>query len=291
MVPCHVLDLFDKLISPILCYGSEIWGFSGAKDVEKVHLKFCKKLLAVKQCTQNDFIYGETGRTPLQTKRYMNIIKYWLKVTSSPNHKFIKATYDLLLNDLNDFPNKTNWASQVRDTLFNLGFNEVWYNQSVGNEAIFLFTLKQRLTDIFIQNWNARLNESSRAIFYRNLNFFCYKSYLDIKSDYLRHSLSRLRTSSHRLEVEVGRWAKPEKVPLERRICSTCNVLEDEHHFVIECSRYTELRRKYIKSYFYVRPNAHKFFELIQSTNANIVENLALFVYKAFTERNNYVFV
>ena len=96
-----------------------------------------------------------------------------------------------LLNDLNDFPNKTNWASQVRDTLFNLGFNEVWYNQSVGNEAIFLFTLKQRLTDISIQNWNARLNESNRAIFYRNLNFFCYKSYLDIKSDRLRHSLSR----------------------------------------------------------------------------------------------------
>ena len=91
--------------------------------------------------------------------------------------------------------------------------------------------------------------------------------------------------------MEVGRWAKPEKVPLERRICSTCNVLEDEHHFVIECSRYTELRRKYIKSYFYIRPNAHNFFELIQSTNANIVENLALFVYKAFKERNNYVFV
>ena len=120
-----------------------LWGVAGAKDVEKLHLKSCKKLLAVKQYTQNDFIYGETGRSPLQTKRYMNIIKYWLKVTLSPNHKFIKATYDLLLNDLNDFPNKTNWASQVRDTLFNLGFNEVWYNQSVGNEAIFLFTLKQ----------------------------------------------------------------------------------------------------------------------------------------------------
>ena len=96
-VPSHVLDLFDKLISSILCYDSEIWGVAGAKDVEKVHLKFCKKLRAVKQCTQNDFIYGETGRTPLQTKRCMNIIKYWLKVTSSPNHKFIKATYDLFI--------------------------------------------------------------------------------------------------------------------------------------------------------------------------------------------------
>ena len=123
------------------------------------------------QCTQNDFIYGETGRTPLQTKRYMNIIKYWLKVTSSRNHKFIQVTYDLLVNDLNDFPNKTNWASQVRDTLFNLGFKEVWYNQSVGNEAIFLFTLKQRLTYIFIQNRNARLNSQGELYFIETLIF------------------------------------------------------------------------------------------------------------------------
>ena len=26
--PKHVLELFDKLITPILCYGSEVWGFS-----------------------------------------------------------------------------------------------------------------------------------------------------------------------------------------------------------------------------------------------------------------------
>ena len=93
--------------------------------------------------------------------------------------------------------------------------------------------------------------------------------------------------------MEVDHQGKLEKVPLERRICYTCNVLEDEHHFVIECSRYTELQRKYIKSYLhvYVRPNAHIFFKLIQSTNANIVENLALFVYKAFKERNKYAFV
>ena len=69
LVPSHVLDLFDKLISPILRYGSEICGFGGAKGVEKVHLKFCKRLCNVMQCTQNDFIYVETGRTPLQTNK------------------------------------------------------------------------------------------------------------------------------------------------------------------------------------------------------------------------------
>ena len=60
--PSHVLELSDKLISPILCYGSEVRGFSKGKDIAKVHLQFCKRLLAVKHCTQNDFIFGEIGR-------------------------------------------------------------------------------------------------------------------------------------------------------------------------------------------------------------------------------------
>lgn len=55
-------------------YGSEILGFKKGEAIE-THLQFCKRILAVKQSTQNDFIYGELGRTPFQTKQYLNIIK------------------------------------------------------------------------------------------------------------------------------------------------------------------------------------------------------------------------
>ena len=40
--PKHVLELFDKLIKPILCYGREVWGFSKPVQQERVHLRFCK---------------------------------------------------------------------------------------------------------------------------------------------------------------------------------------------------------------------------------------------------------
>ena len=40
--PKHVLELFDKLVRPILCYGVEVWGFSKINLQEKIHLKFCK---------------------------------------------------------------------------------------------------------------------------------------------------------------------------------------------------------------------------------------------------------
>ena len=51
----HMPDLFDKLILPILNYGSEVWGFSKAETIERVHLQFRKHLLGVQ--TQINFIY------------------------------------------------------------------------------------------------------------------------------------------------------------------------------------------------------------------------------------------
>ena len=48
-------------------------------------------------------------------------------------------------------------------------------------------------------------------------------------------SLSRLRLSSHRLEVETGRSTRPKKTPFENRKCKFCNNLEDEYHFVLQC--------------------------------------------------------
>ena len=38
--PSHVLELFqiDKLVSPILNHGSEVWGFYKVKAIEIVHM-------------------------------------------------------------------------------------------------------------------------------------------------------------------------------------------------------------------------------------------------------------
>ena len=44
-------------------HSEEVWGFCKADKIETVHLQFCKRLLGVKQCSQNDFIYGELGQT------------------------------------------------------------------------------------------------------------------------------------------------------------------------------------------------------------------------------------
>ena len=229
LTPRHVLDLFDKLVTPILCYCSEVLGFCKADKIERVHLQFCKVLLGVKQSTQNTFIYGELGRMPYQLLRYFNSIKCWLKVINKSENKYVTIIYKMMLRDIIEINDrKTNWASLVKNILANLGFFEVWLNQGAGNVNQFLAVLRQRLKDQYIQDWSNVLENSSRARFYSNISDFYLQPYLEfITIRKFRIAMTKLRVSSHRLEVETGRWTRPVSTPFDDRICHICDKLED----------------------------------------------------------------
>ena len=94
----------------------------------------------------------------------------------------------------------------------------------------------------------------------------------------------------HHIEIEAGRWTRP-RTPVNERLCNTCNCLEDEYHFVIECCLYNSLRRKYIDQIYRVRPNMYKFVNLITSDNTRTINNLAIYVHKAFKVRNTAFFL
>ena len=206
----------------------------------------------------------------------------------SEENKYIKQVYNMMFDYIAIQPLKQNWTSCVKDLLSRLGFMAVWESQGVGNIETFLSVCKQRVRDVFTQNWHSRLENSTRARCYITLASFQYQKYLDILNiGKYRKSLSRLRLSSHRLEV--GRWAKPNKVPYENRKCKICNILEDEFHFLLECPLYAELRKRYINKYFWRRPNMPKFIQLLCTEHCKTLKNLSVFIEKAFQLRKESV--
>ena len=289
--PKHKLELFDKLVTPILNYGSEVWGFIQGNAIERVHLQFCKQLLGVKKTTQNDFVYGELGRTTLITKRYLNIVKYWFKILASGDRKYINIVYRMMLRDMDLKPNSVNWASLIKHLLMSLGFYDVWLAQGVEDYNVFILALKQRLSDNFIQNWHSRLESSSRATFYSSVAIFQLQPYLEkINVVKFQKAVSRLRVASHRLEIEAGRWARPNRIPINDRICRVCNVLEDEYHFVIECRLYEELRNKHIPKYYWLRPSMLKFVQLMKSDKVKLIRNVSQYILHAFKLRSEIMY-
>lgn len=123
-----VIELFDVACSSKMNYVAEVWGYTNAKDLERVHLKFCKRLLGVKSSTCTPAVYCELGRKPLLLTRTLRIIKYWFKVLRSQN---------CLIKSINEFDVKnmlSSWIIFVKNTLLSNGFGDVWYYPESVNE-------------------------------------------------------------------------------------------------------------------------------------------------------------
>ena len=280
-----VIDLFDKFIDPILNYGCEAWGFHSAPNIERVQLQFYKRILGVKGTTQNDFVYGILGRVPMIIKRQCQIVKYWTKIILGRKPAYVNSLYMSSLASI-DKGNANNWAYNLRNLLCSNGFGDIWRSQSVFDPDGFCNAFKTRLYDVYRQGWSGRLCDSSRAIFYRQVvTEHTFNQMLDtVNVPSHRIAFIRLICSSHRLGIETGRWQRPQ-IPRENRKCSACNKLDDEYHFLLECTLFTDYRNTFIKKYYWKRPSMMKCTQLLNTKNKKELRNVAKYIWRCFSLR------
>ena len=120
---------------------------------------------------------------------------------------------------------------------------------------------------------------------------FKFEPYLElVKDTKYRIAVSKFRASSHMLEIERGQHTRP-ITPVENR-CPRCNVIENELHFVLECTinkkEMLELFDKIrsIDSYYIDLPPENKFVYIMNTENVRIMKWFAQFVYSSFDTRS-----
>lgn len=66
-------NILDAYVTSVVCYGSEIWGFTATDVIECVRHTFIKHVLNVKLSASKYGMYGETGRhTSTMEQRMQN---------------------------------------------------------------------------------------------------------------------------------------------------------------------------------------------------------------------------
>ena len=271
------LKLFDTMVVPILLYGSEVWGVYDFKNVDKLHIRFCKNILGVRQQTPNMAVYGELGRFPLSVIAKLRSIKFWLKIKKNTN----SPIYSLYLDQCANINNSC-WSSRINSIIEHLGFSHLLNNFDINNN--YLPLLKTRVHDQFKQEWSTCLNSMSKLDYYVKFkSMFCYEDYIDnITIDSLRHCFSRLRLCSHSLEIEFGRF---NGIDRENRLCKLCNqnTIESEYHFLLCCTHYYDIRNKYLGHISW--PNINKFNSLMSTKNRSLLIKVSKFIKEAFASR------
>ena len=107
LYPEMIFSLYDKLVVPVLCYGSEIWGYERRNNVERAHTKFCKRVLGVTYSASNVAVLGESGRYPLWLVYFTHIVKFWLKILGMSDGRLPKQCY--LMNKQLCYVGRVTW--------------------------------------------------------------------------------------------------------------------------------------------------------------------------------------
>ncbi|XP_052255506.1 uncharacterized protein LOC127861165 [Dreissena polymorpha] len=245
--PKTLCQLFDAFVGSILNYASEIWGFTKSKEIERIHLKFCKRMLQVRLNSCNACVYGELGRYPLYINRFIRMLKYWFKIRLSDNI-ILQTVYNM--NVVECHKGNINWVSHIKQLLNDYGYGYVFNNPSSVCVNSFICQFRNRLIDTFKQEWFGTLSNSTVLDMYRVFKpTIVYESYLDLLPRSLRTQFVKLRISVHSLRIQTGRYGR-NNIPRNERYCVCCNSrdIEDEFHFVCICPCFSVLRQKYLKS-------------------------------------------
>ena len=100
-IPPHMMfELFEKMITPILSYGSDIWGLNqgSSEALDKVFLYFVRCVLQIKGNTNNVITLRECGRVPPSVSCRASTICFMNRVSSMPDTTLVKQVQNSLMN-------------------------------------------------------------------------------------------------------------------------------------------------------------------------------------------------
>ena len=298
---CHH-QLFNTLINPILTYGSQIWlplspfirslvtkftssssldlSLIAKQSFEKVHLRHLKYLLGINRKASNVAAWGECGSFPLFISCFSRCIKYFQRITKLDDSSLVKAAFKEQVNS------SLSWFNGIR-SIINC-FDKIQPSDYKHNTCPFLNALgmadicspthiTNNIKEKFTESWKNSLSDSSKLSFYRTVKSeFQWELYLDVvKSFKDRRAASQIRSSSHKLNVETGRYSGKSR---NERMCDFCSTIspgltpspiEDEHHFLNACPQGQHIRSSlYLQSLQRLLPDEH-----IDITNTHSLSN------------------
>ena len=179
-----------------------------------------------------------------------------------------------------------------------LGMSNIWQEQLLENKSLnskkIQMTIRRRITDNTSQNLITHMKHHNKKLsFLKDLkDIHETEHYLNINNFENRRALTKLRTSSHKLKIETGRW---QNIDRNSRLCQQCpgRFIEDEKHVTFDCTMHLTDRDN---TFRFIKTNtnidlSHKATQmenlklLFESKQLNALNALGKFIKKVFKSR------
>ena len=187
------------------------------------------------------------------------------------------------------------WLSKIQKVYNNAGLSCKFSSAGTESTKQHVNEVMMCLGDQFIQDWFVRINKpegKKRSNKLRTYKLFMENFQLEyyltaVATVKYRIALTRIRVSCHHLAIETGRYQKPSSLPINQRLCTLCNQVEDEIHIACIYKRNAHLRMDFFcflqriyPLFQFMRPK-EKVIYILQNKDYNVMNHLAAFIYRS----------
>lgn len=249
-------ELFDALVRPVVSYGAEIWAtqflLGGKNPGEQLHCTFLRRELGVRGSTPGMVVLAEFGRFPLWVEWAQATARFWSRVASMDQDRLLRKAFDLscqmAANRGDSLPSAFRpWASHAAALLQSLGMPANLHTPTPVDDGAVVEAARARHLEQLAASNQPKVQRYVRAV-RGGVSPATYlpAAYVGAVADRPRRMrLAQLRTGSHWLAEETGRWQGRERA---QRVCPHCEggLVEDAQHLIFDCSHYSALRRQFV---------------------------------------------
>ena len=233
--------LWDTMIRPTLEYAAEVWGGGIWKQADQIQHRVGKILLGLSNSTPGAVARGELGWLSLKARRELKQLIYWGKLLLMDDSRLAKVVYIKCKNTTDSM--RESFSGSIKRTLHGLKLDHVWDSQAIGDLKGWISCISATIRKKEQESWVEELKEMDKLRTYRSL-----KTVLG-REDYIswqvptphRVLYARLRSGTHSLRMETGRWMHEKEAERLCKICVTGKV-ESEEHFLLDCYVYNNIR-------------------------------------------------
>ena len=181
-------------------------------------------------------VLAELGRYPLMVLATVQVCKYWDRLLAMDDTRLVRLAFSESVR-LAALPTRSavraHWAAQVASLL------AVTPLPTTGPRHIDIKAELSALQQRYLASVSQSALPEVQLYLGQVADALCTDSYQmasylkEVTSRAQLRRLAQLRTGSHQLRVETGRWERP-RVAREQRICQRClsGEVDDEHHMV-----------------------------------------------------------
>jgi hypothetical protein len=295
--------LLDSLVVPVVTYSCETWFVNSLRTkntmsqaaqlykryegnpIEKLHIMAQRMFMGIHNRSVKSVMYSETGRCPLYGTAISRTLAHMQRIMQTSDHLLTLSWQE----QKRMFANSTDcWLKQLASN-----YDITQYMTPEATKAeVNLRECKSSLVEAFngfIQKANLA---SSKLDFYNSVKIGIGREpYLDkLRDSNLRRAVAQLRTSSHKLEIEMGRHKNLDR---DKRLCHFCTSgeIENEMHFLVKCNNFIHERSQLYAvanrecNNFSLLTDTDKAIWLMTSESAQVINALAKYTLRGFRTR------